>query len=88
MKKTAAASVLVRPVVKVGANYYNGDDVTDTTSWVTYSYTWTVNPATGLPWTISEVNALQFGVWTDAGHDSTWQECCVTGLEVKYTPTW
>lgn len=31
-------------------------------SWVNHSYEWTVNPLTGNPWTVSEINAMEVGV--------------------------
>jgi len=47
-----------------GVNYDNGGDLPLTTVFQNYSFAWgPTSPATGLPWTISEINAgLQYGV--------------------------
>ncbi len=39
----------------------------DFTAYAAASYTWTTNPATGQPWTIAEVNALQAGIEKSTG---------------------
>lgn len=50
------------PVLKIGGNIYIGATFTLTTSYQTFDYVWSVNPATGLAWTLAEVNSLEFGV--------------------------
>ncbi len=45
-----------------GIQWFAGATVSETTSYVLHSYTWTSNPHTGLAWTQSEVNAAEFGV--------------------------
>jgi len=53
----------IRLMLGIGGTGYHGSLVTpSTTSYETYSYTWTTNPATGSAWTWSDVNALQAGV--------------------------
>jgi len=44
--------------VYIGTTYYQGGDVTPTTSWSNYTNTWTTNPATGTAWTLSAVQSL------------------------------
>lgn len=45
-----------------GVDYFNNiTEITDT-SYVTYSVVWVTNPATGLAWTLAEINASDFGL--------------------------
>lgn len=50
--------------VRVGiTDYWSTDnDTVSSTSYILFSNTWTTSPATGLPWTSVEVDALQVGV--------------------------
>jgi len=50
-------------------NYFNEDIITLTDSYVEYVRVYTTNPATGLAWTIDELNTMQWGFNTlaDAG---------------------
>ncbi len=48
-------------MVRIGSTSYYGTVSTLTTSYVEYSKTWTVSPATGTAWTAAEINAATFG---------------------------
>lgn len=50
------------PVLKIGGNIYYGNTYTLTTSFQTFDYVWPTNPATGLAWTLADVNSIEFGV--------------------------
>jgi RHS repeat-associated protein len=49
-------------VIALQVNGYSGSSQGLTPVYQSYSQTWTTNPATGQPWTVSEVNALQAGI--------------------------
>jgi len=44
-----------------GTNYYDTTTYTDDT-WTLRSKTWATSPATGLAWTMAEINAAEFGI--------------------------
>lgn len=48
--------------IKLNVNGYSGGTKALGGGYQTFSDTWTTNPATGQPWTIAQVNALQAGV--------------------------
>lgn len=51
-----------KPMIRIsGANYY-GDTITAGTTYAWYSETWATNPATGMGWTLAEVDALEAGM--------------------------
>lgn len=47
-----------------GTDYFSDtkDTVNNNTTYVNFTYDWSTNPATGLPWTISDVDALIMGI--------------------------
>jgi hypothetical protein len=52
-----------RAIVKVGGTEYSSaTDTVTNSSYAGYSQIWETSPATGTPWTASEINALQSGV--------------------------
>lgn len=53
---------LVTPFIQIGATKYYGTEGAVTLSNNAYSATWTVSPATGLPFTEVELNGAVFGV--------------------------
>lgn len=65
------------------ASYY-GNTETLTASYVLYSKMWTTNPATGVAWTESQVNAAEFGVNASAVGSGT--SCTYIYVVVAYTP--
>ncbi len=48
-------------VVKTHGELHLGVLPTHRNYWAAYMYTWSVNPATGIAWTLTEVNDLQVG---------------------------
>lgn len=54
------------PYLLINGNQYYGGLITLGSGWTWgYSYVFTTNPATGNPWTVQEVDALQAGMSTD-----------------------
>lgn len=49
-------------LTRTGGVDYNGDDFSPTTSDSVYKQVWEVNPGTTADWSISEVNAAEFGI--------------------------
>lgn len=60
--RLASGSAQMRIMLIIGGAMYNGSLVTPTASYVTYLNEWSTNPATGLPWTWTEMDAFQAGV--------------------------
>jgi hypothetical protein len=52
----AGDSTQMKPYLKIGGTRYYGNTVTLTLTMAPYQYTWTTNPSTSLPWTVSEAN--------------------------------
>lgn len=61
MRKNDAGGRSMRALTRVGGVDYPGSDVTLGLTATYYSQRYGVNPATGLAWTIAEVNAAEFG---------------------------
>ena len=58
-------SATVQMYVTVGGTDYfsdTKDTVNNNTTYVNFTYDWTTSPATGIAWTVSELNALVFGI--------------------------
>lgn len=52
-----------RAVVRIGGtNYYSTAENAASPGPADHTYTWTLDPSTGLPWTFAGVNAAQFGM--------------------------
>ncbi len=58
----SATQVSAYTHIKTNAVEYNGTSENLTTSYATYSYQWSNNPQTSVPWTWSEFDALQIGI--------------------------
>lgn len=70
-------------------NYYGTTFSPSNTSYQDISTVYTVNPNTGQPWTITELNALQVGVDLkshSAGSENFGTWCTQVYAEVDYTP--
>ena len=56
-----------RPYVYIGGTVFYGSEVASPDSgFLTFTYAFTTNPSTGLKWTLSDINALDAGVWMEA----------------------
>jgi hypothetical protein len=63
VKRNASGTFTFRLFLRIGGVTYDGAVVhTATSAYLCYYETWNTNPATGLPWTDSEINSLQAGV--------------------------
>jgi len=60
-RKDDAATRKIAGVVRVGGANYAGSDITLASSYAFYQDVREVNPATSIPWAISEINAAEFG---------------------------
>ncbi|MBM4467735.1 MAG: hypothetical protein FJ014_19665, partial [Chloroflexi bacterium] len=60
-KKTGGTGSL-RAFLRLDGVDYDGDDLAMTTSYLSSTTFWWVNPATNQPWTVGEVSDVQFGV--------------------------
>jgi len=60
------------------------------TTWTTTYRTWATNPKTGSPWTLNDVEALEFGAYGEDGYDDdgneTWVSVTAVWMEIDYTP--
>lgn len=60
--KDATGNAAIANVARVSGVDYAGTSKALSASWTGNTHTWEVNPATGLPWSPSEVNNAEFGV--------------------------
>jgi hypothetical protein len=60
-------SAYVQYYVRIGGVNYGGSQSLLYPAYGGYAYTWTTNPATGLAWTISDINNAQWGFTFAAG---------------------
>jgi len=60
-----------RSYIKKGADESGGAYQSGQNSYLNVYDEWTINPWTGLPWTIAEVDALEIGVQAYTGYDPT-----------------
>jgi len=71
-------------VIKSGSSYYYGNEFTPTSTFTSYSHTWSVNPATGNPWSWSAVDALEAGL-AFIGNEVGASKCSQVYIVVNYT---
>lgn len=72
--------------IKTGGTQYQGSGgirYFSNTGYINGGDTWTVNPNTGLPWTVADINALQAGAWLSSNFWCTF--CTQVYVVVTYT---
>lgn len=79
VSSTTAAVVYTHSTSYAGSS---NDTVTNNTSYIDFSNTWTTNPNTGAAWTVAEVNAMEIGV---KKINSAGQRCTYIYAVVDYT---
>jgi hypothetical protein len=81
--------VYAKPSQKSGATVTDGTEVTRTsagaTTYLTYSQTYTTNPATGVAYTWDEIDALEIGLQLHSNNSSGSGRCTQVYVEVDYT---
>jgi hypothetical protein len=85
---SADQAAYAKPSQRSGTTTTDGTEVTKTgaVSYQTFSQTYTINPATGLPYTWDEIDALQVGVCLKSVSASYIAKCTQVYVEVAYTP--
>lgn len=61
VKKDDAGSRSLKFFVRIGGNNYYSDTFTLLDSYRYFAYCWDINPATSVPWMISDINSAEFG---------------------------
>lgn len=62
-KASSSVSNRFAPIAQVnGADYISADRLVESTGYLDQREIWALNPETGLPWTIDEINASRFGL--------------------------
>lgn len=61
-RRIVAEAVTVAPFLRSNSTDVAGTQQAMTGSFAEYTQTWTANPATGAPWTLADITALQIGV--------------------------
>ncbi|MBA7640078.1 hypothetical protein ES703_47743 [subsurface metagenome] len=65
-------SVSYSQVIKTGGEEYEHPGTIDDANWKDYSYEWTLNPKTGVAWTIADITNLQIGAKGQLRPGSAW----------------
>jgi hypothetical protein len=83
----SGTTVYAKPSQKSGTTVTDGTEVTRTgaITYLTYSQTYTTNPATGVAYTWDEIDALQIGVCLKSGIYGISARCTQVYVEVDYT---
>ena len=68
------------------AALHYGPEVAIDRNWLDITMQWNTNPATGNPWTLAEIDALEIGMWFINDVGSTEVLCTQLYVEVDYTP--
>jgi hypothetical protein len=73
------------PFIYIGGTRYDGTAVAPG-GYTTYAQTYTVNPATGVAWTTSDINAIDAGMSLNAASPSYHADCSWFYITVNITP--
>jgi hypothetical protein len=65
MRKDDDRIRLVQLFTRIGTTDYDGSDISVNDTFVAQRKVWVTNPATGLPWEVSEVDSAEFGTLLD-----------------------
>lgn len=65
MRKDDDRIRLVQLFTRIGTTDYDGSDISVNDTFVAQRKVWVTNPATGLPWEVSEVDSSEFGTLLD-----------------------
>lgn len=85
---TAGAIASAKPAIKIGGTVYDGTEQTNNTeTYSTKSQTYNVSPATGIEWTISEIDNMQIGVSLKTSNASYFALCADVWVVVNYSDT-
>jgi len=79
--------VYVRTYIQTYNTEYVGTSYSAPISHTNYSTTYTVNPYTKQPWTLSEVNSLRAGVGIQCSSSKYYGYCTQVYVAIDYTPT-
>ena len=82
--KVAGTAILTYYVRIGGTNYYGSNFTVETGTFTLRSQAWATNPATGLAWTTTQLNAAEFGTRVSLGVNGTYNS--YTYLIVTYNP--
>ena len=78
-----------RGVLRIGSTNYYGTQYSYATviPYTTWSWSWATNPATGIAWRWTDIEALQFGIAAYNGNGGDTTRCTQVYLEVDFVPT-
>lgn len=79
----------VTPLVRINGTNYEGTtgSTGGSCNYITFSKTWTTNPATGTAWTATAINAAEFGFGSGNFGTSSRLHTTYLYVEVDYTPS-
>jgi hypothetical protein len=81
---SAFSQASAKPSFYINSVSYNGtEQTTNNTSFVNKSQIYATSPATGLAWTVSEINNMQIGVWLKSQDPAESNHCAEVWLTVN-----
>ena len=85
----ASGSGWFKPLIKTGGTEFYGTEleITIPVAWRSGSHQWTINPDTGVAWTVSDLNALQVGAACKRPIAGEQTRCTQIYVEVDYVAT-
>lgn len=78
-----------RPVIKSNESYAYGNyvDLEPYMAWTEYSQEFSLNPATGVAWTLSDISSMQLGCALSSDHSSMEALCGQFWIAVRHRPS-
>ncbi len=83
--EAAGGTRTVSPYVRLSGVKYYGTTSALTITYTQFSYTWSVNPATGVAWTSAQIDSAIFGVEVSIAAVNTYVDWTYTYVSVDYT---